>query len=235
MISDVLIERSLFKALLAGDEEVLARQATNPDVKWLLACLASVVGGCGAYGATFGMCFSPLQGAYTGIKLPAVNLLTCAGNAGLNGCLALVSGTGIGFRQSSVAILMSFTVMGLILVSFAPLTAFLSWNVPTKGEEGAALGQKVVLLLHVLVISFAGVAANWRLWQTLRRITSDARKAYTVLFSWLAVNLLLVSQVSWILRPWVSTPGATTFFSAEPLWGNFFESVWRMLHHVLFN
>ena len=232
----MLIERSLFKALLAGDENVLVRQATNPDTRWLVACVLAVVVSCGTYGATFGLWLSTVQGVYTGIKLPAVILLTCAGNAGLNGCLALVLGTGIGFRQSTVAILMSFTIMGLVLASFAPLMLFLIWNLPSPGEAGAQYGQKIALLAHVLVIAFAGVVGNCRLWQTLRRITGETKKAYLVLFSWLVGNLLLGSQISWILRPWVAASGGgVSFFSSEPMRGNFFEAVWHALRYVLLN
>lgn len=232
----VLIERSRFKALLAGDEEVLARQATSPDMQWLAACVIAVVLSCGVYGATFGLWLSGVQGLYTGIKLPTVILLTCLGNAGLNGCLALVLGAGIGFRQSSVAVLMSFTIMGLVLVSFAPPMLFLIGNVPGPGEAGAAFGQKLVLLAHVVVIAFAGIVGNCRLWQTLRRITGEGKRAHLVLFSWLAGNLLLGSQISWILRPWVATSGGgVSFFSTEPMRGNFFEAVWHALRYVLFN
>jgi len=236
-VRGVLIERRRFKALLRGDEEELARATLEPETRWVAACLAATAAACALYGGTFGLWRSELQALYTAVKFPLVIFLTCGGNAMLNGCLALALGTGIGFRQSMMAILLSFTVMGLVLASFAPIMLFLWWNTPpidAADRAQAQIGQSITLLAHVAVIGFAGVVGNCRLWQTLRRITGDSRKAYTVLFSWLAGNLLLGSQISWILRPWIGSPGQEApFFSPEPMHGNFFEAVWSALHVLI--
>ena len=62
------------------------------------------------------------------------------------------------------------------------------------------------LLMHVAVIAFAGITANLRLVQLLRQLSGSATSAHRVLLAWLAGNLFLGSQVSWILRPFIGSP-----------------------------
>lgn len=226
------------KVLLAGDENELAARILQPDARWVGTCLAAAILSCAAYGFTFGLWRSGLQSVYTAIKFPLVIFLTCGANGLLNGTLALVMGTGLGFRQSAVAILMSFTVSGLVLVAFAPIMLFLLWNTPPIDSLEGTAGKSITLLAHVGVIAFAGVMGNRRLWQFLLRLTGSARQAYAVLFTWLAGNLLLGSQVAWILRPWIGSTdalGNIPFSTPTPLRGNFFEAVWHyavvLLHH----
>lgn len=223
-----------FKALLTGDAEELARRALEARPRWILGCLGIIIGCCAVYGFTFGLWKSGTQASFTAIKLPLVILLTCGGNALLNGCLALVMGTGLSFRQSGIAILMSFAITGLILASFAPIMLFLLWNTPSLDGAESLRGNSIILLAHVVVIGFAGIVGNCRLWQLLHRLTRSARQAHSVLFAWLAGNLLLGSQVSWILRPWIGKPDSiVTFFSPTPMHGNFFEAVWHAVSVLL--
>lgn len=222
------------KALLAGNEHELAACVLEPDRRWVRTCLVAAVASCLVYGFTFGLWRSGLQACYTALKFPLVIFLTCGANSVLNGSLALVMGTGLGFRQSGIAILMSFTLTGLILASFAPVMLFLLWNTPSIDSPQSQTGQSITLLAHVALIAFAGIMGNRRLWQLLRHLTGSAAHAHQVLFSWLAGNLLLGSQVSWILRPWIGSPAKSgealkelPFFTAHPLHGNFFEAVWH--------
>lgn len=222
------------KSLLAGDAEKLAAWTGEASPRWIWTC-AGVFGlSCAVYGATFGLWRSEAQALATAIKFPLVVLLTCVGNTLLNGSLALVLGAGMSFRQSGIAILMSFTIMGLILAAFAPVMVFLCWNVPSIHSAQAATGQHVTLLAHVILIAFAGIVGNRRLWQLLRHFTGAARRANVVLVAWLGGNLLLGSQISWILRPWIGRTGSPVhFFSPEPFRGNFFEAVWQAVRSLL--
>lgn len=225
--------RQRLRILLAGDELKLAQWTLEAERRWALICAIVLVLGCAVYGATFGLWRSGGQGFFTALKFPLVVVVTCAGNALLNGCLAIVLGTGMGFRQSSLAILMSFAIMAIILAAFSPIMLFLYWNVPGPYKPMGATGQEITLLAHVTVIAFAGVMGNRRLWQLLRRLTGSAEKAHGVLFSWLASNLLMGSQISWIVRPWIGSAGRpVSFFSEEPFRGSFFEAVWNAAQHL---
>ena len=226
--------RERLRALLAGDPRKLAAWTCEPGWRWPLTCCATIVIGCAFYGFTLGLWRDATQSLFTAIKFPLLIFLTCGGNALLNGCLAQVLGADMGFRQTTLAILMSFTITAIILAAFAPIMLFLLWNTPPLGDSSAVTGHSVTLLSHVSLIAFAGVAGNHRLLLLLRQIAGSSRVAWATLLSWLCGNLLLGSQISWILRPFIGSPALPVeFLRADPLRGNFFEAVWSSLHHLL--
>jgi hypothetical protein len=54
-----------------------------------------------------------------------------------------------------------------------------------------------------------------------------------VLFAWLAGNLFLGSQLSWILRPFIGQPSLPVeFFRTTALHGNFYENVFRAVLQI---
>ena len=106
---------SRLKILLRGDADEISRWLAEPGMSWGATCVLVILIGSGLYGFTVGLWRAPLQSLYTAIKFPLLIFLTCAGNALLNGLLAQLLGSGLSFRQTSVAILMSFVLTGLIL------------------------------------------------------------------------------------------------------------------------
>jgi hypothetical protein len=168
------------------------------------------------------------------IKFPLIILLTTIGNALLNAMLAPLLGLNIPFRQSFSAILMSFTITAAILGAFSPLLAFLIWNAPPMSPEAVSgATYSFIKLANVAAIAFAGVAGNARLFQLLARLGGSRTVALRVLFAWLAVNLFLGSQLSWILRPFIGSPSLPVeFFRANALHGNFYENVFHSLLQI---
>ncbi len=221
------------KALLTGDTTYLAACVDEPGFGFLLICAMIVVLGDGLYGFTLGWWRGPLQSLYTAIKFPLLVFLTCGGNALLNGLLAQVLGLGISLRQSTVTILMSFTLTALILGAFSPVMLFLLYNTPPLTAHSPT-SHSVLLTAHVAAIAFAGVVANRRLLRLLERLAGRASSARAILFAWLSGNLLLGSQLAWVLRPFVGAPSLPVeFLRADPLRGNFFEAVARALKHLI--
>ena len=219
------------KILLRG--EVDARCLEEPNVRWFIGYSIAIVLGSSAYGATIGLWRSPLQSIFTAIKFPLLIFLTCIGNGAVNGMLAQVLGSGLSFRQTAFAILMSFGVASLILGGFSPITLFILYNAPPLGSERAIVGHSVMLLIHVFVIAFAGVIAHRRLLGLLQKVSGHDRTARAVLFSWLAGNLFLGAQLAWNLRPFIGSPKlAVQFLRDDPLRGNFYEAVWRAFRHL---
>ena len=184
--------------------------------------------GAGLFGAALGCWRDPWQALYAGLKLPLILLLTATGNALLNVMLAPLLGLHIAFRQSFLAILASFALAATILGAFSPLAAFVIWNAPplAAGANNSVTHSGILLLL-VVVIAFAGIAANVRLLQLLRSLAGGGGGgALRVLFAWLAANLFFGSQLSWILRPFIGSPGLPVeFLRADAFNGNFFEAV----------
>jgi hypothetical protein len=227
-----LIEISV---LLRGEPERIAAWTGQWSPRQFALHLAVIGGGAGLYGAAMGWWRDPQQALYVAIKFPLIILLTTAGNALLNFMLAPLLGLNLPFRQSFSAILMSFVIAAAILGSFSPVIAFLIWNAPPV-SLAAASGPtySLIILTHVAVIAFAGITGNVRLFQLLARLGGSRAVAFRVLVAWLAGNLFLGSQLSWILRPFIGSPSLPVeFFRATALRGNFYESVFHSLLQIL--
>ena len=189
--------------------------------------IAVVGAGCGIFGFMAGVWRSPLQGLFVAAKLPAILLLTAAGNALVNSMLAPLLGVSLDLRKSFGAIVASYSIASIVLAGFAPLVGFLIWNLPPMWEPGAGTrAHHALLLALVAAIAFAGVAANHRLLVLIRAFSPDASKAAQVLWSWLGINFLLGSQLSWILRPFIGSPALPVQFLRADAWhGNFYETI----------
>jgi len=222
--------------LLRGEVEEIRAWSERQDVRRLALHIAVIVAGAGCYGAAMGWWRSPQQALFTAIKFPLIMLLTALGNSLINGMLALVLGLNIPFRQSFSAIIMSFAIVAAILGGFSPLIAFMVWNAPDLITHASAGGAySFILLAHVSAIALAGTTGNARLFQLLERLGGNRKVAQKVLFAWLAGNFFLGSQLSWIMRPFVGSPGLPVeFLRATAFKGNFYETVLGMLTH-LFN
>jgi hypothetical protein len=221
--------------LLRGESESIAAWTEHLSARRFALHVVVIIVGAGLYGAAMGWWRDPQQALFTAIKFPLIILLTTLGNALLNAMLAPLLGLNIPLRQSCSAILMSFTVTAVILGAFSPLMAFMVWNAPPMSPEvisGAT--YSFIKLAHVAVIAFAGTTGNARLFQLLMQLGGNRPVARRVLFAWLAVNLFLGSQLSWILRPFIGSPSLPVeFFRAAALHGNFYENVFHSLLQIL--
>jgi hypothetical protein len=224
-----------WKSLAGGDSGVLSGwlDASGRETR-LRLCISTIFIGVGLYGASIGLWRSPLMALYVGVKLPFVIFLTLAVNGLLNGMLAQVLSSGLTFRQTLQAILMSFTVFALIVGSLSPLTIGMALNFPGPDEAGAGLAHRQLLLIHTALIAFAGVVATGKLHGILRSFTGSDSVAKRTMIAWLAGNLFVGAQISFILRPIFGSPGLTVeFLRPDAMHGNFYESVWWALRHSL--
>ena len=231
------VHPSEISTLLRGDAEIISGWTGRADARRFALHVAVIVVGAGLYGAAMGWWRDPQQALFTAAKFPMVILLTTLGNALINAMLAPLLGLNIPFRQSFAAILMSFTVASAILGAFSPLLAFAVWNAPAIAPQtlpGAT--YNFIKLANVAVIAFAGATGNTRLFQLLSRLGGSPAVARRVLLAWLAINLFLGSQLSWILRPFIGAPNLPVeFFRAAALHGNFYENILQSLHQLLAN
>jgi hypothetical protein len=212
--------------LLRGEPATVRVWVERSSNARLAFCLGVIVVGAGIYGAAIGLWRSGEQALFTAIKFPLILLLTTAGNALLNGVLAPLLGLNLTLRQASIAILLSFTLAATILAAFAPLVFFLVWNVPPLTSPEVRDAYAVIQLSQVGLIAFAGIVANVRLLQLLRELAGSRAVATRILVAWLAGNLLLGTQLTWIARPFFGSPNLPVqFFRQDALKGNFFESV----------
>lgn len=226
-------------ALLRGEEKSLQGWLRSDDTVRFGRELTVILIGSSCYGAAMGWWRSPEQALFVAIKFPLIILLTTLGNALLNAMLAPLLGLNLTLRQSLAAVLMSFTISAAILGAFSPLVAFIVWNAPpltTDAAHSPAYG--FIKLTHVLVIAFAGIAGNVRLLRLLTSLAGgDHKIAGRVLFGWLAVNLFLGSQLSWILRPFIGAPSLPVQFLRTDiaLQGNFYENIFHTVLQFFHN
>jgi len=235
MITSKLHPRQI-SILLRGEPDFLRAWIAGWQGARLTLCVGVILAGAGLYGAAMGSWRSPEQALYVALKLPLILLLTALGNGLLNAMLAPLLGLNLTWRQSLLAILTSFTLAAVILAAFSPLAAFLVWNAPsmTSDLRQSGLTYSFIQLTHVACIALAGIAANLRLAQLLRQASPSPVLARRVLVAWLAGNLFLGSQLSWMLRPFIGSPSLPVeFLRASPLKGNFYESVLHALLHLL--
>jgi hypothetical protein len=221
--------------LLRGEAEMLRSWLQKRDAIQIAYNVLMIVIGAGCYGAAMGWWRDPRQALFVAIKFPLILLLTAVGNALINGMLAPLLGLNIPFRQSFHAILMSFTIAAAILGSFSPLIAFLVWNAPPISiAASSSATHAFIKLTHVAVIAFAGIAGNIRLFQLLVQLGGNKAVAWRVLFAWLAINLFLGSQLSWILRPFIGAPHLPVVFIRDTAFqGNFYENVFQTVKQLL--
>jgi len=219
--------------LLRGEPDSLQFGIEEFRVRQMALYLAVIVLGAGAFGAAMGCWRAPLQALYTALKLPLAILLTTLGNAVLNALLAPLFGLNLRFHQTVLAVLMSGTIACAVLGAFSPLLFFVIWNSPTNVSETTSVAYNAVQVLEVAVVAFAGIAANVRLLQLLTRFSAQRISALKVLFGWLAGNLLLGTQLCWVMRPFIGSPNLPVqFLRPEAFTGNFFETVWGALSRI---
>lgn len=222
--------------LLRGQPDSLRCWVQEWNTGRVSRAIVLIIAGAGLYGASMGCWRGPAQALMVAIKFPLIILLTMIGNALLNAMLAPLLGLRTSWRHCFLAVLLSFLLAAAILGSFSPLIFFLVWNCPplTSPSVTGHLVYNLILLLHVGIIALSGTIGNLRLSLLLQQLSGNAVVARRVLLAWLAGNLFLGSQVSWILRPFIGSPDLPIqFLRSDAFHGNFYETVFRSLIQVL--
>ncbi len=222
---------SRLRLLARGEPGGLAEWLRQPLTRdSLLALIVAIIGGCALYGFGLGLWRAPLQGLFVAIKMPLLIFLTLFVNGLINGMLGQLLGSGMSFRQTVMACLMSFAIFSLIVGSFSPLIVTWVLDAPPPGTEEGADWYRLFLLGNTAVIAFAGIVANHKLLRLIQAFSGDAAAGWRTLIAWLAGNLFVGAQLSYILRPFFGNPELPVqFLRPNPLEGNFYEAVWSMI------
>ncbi len=224
-------------ALFTSRLMALARGETAGLVRWLgeksLAAMLPLVGGiilgCGLYGFAIGLGRAPLMAVYVAVKMPLLIFLTLAVNGLINGMFGSLLGSGMSFRQTMQACLMSFALFALIVGSLSPVMIAMALDRPPDGEEELAGWYRLFLLTNTAVIAFAGVIANHKLLRLIEAFSGSRAAALRTLVAWLAGNLFVGAQLSYNLRPFFGNPSLPIeLLRPDPFEGTFYEAVWSM-------
>ena len=224
-------------ALLAGrSAEIIEWQQRTAPRRAVLVCLTIIALGVGCYGFSVGVWRGLAMGSFVAVKLPLVIMLTLACNGLLNGLLSAVLGTGLGFRQTLQAMLLSYTVFALITGALAPVIVFLDWCAPSLRvvTEESRWWHNLMLVLHTLLIAYAGLLSHVKLLGLVITWAHDRRAAVKAFFAWTLGNLFVGAQMAWVLRPYFVSPGLeVAFLRPDPMRGNFYETVGMSIARLL--
>jgi len=135
---------------------------------------------------------------------------------------------------------MALAIPAVTLGALAPVACLFAAQVPPPDPAHLGLpagdprvvaaldSARALLLVHVCVIAIAGVVGVLRLRALLGRLVPRKTVARQVLISWLLVEGLVGSQLSWLLRPFLGKPHLEVrFLRGDAFEGNFFEEVAR--------
>src|SRR5690606_23976943 len=153
----------------------------------------------------------------------------------INGFLALLLRARMGVSQGLVAILLSLAMAAVLLGALSPVSLLFVLSVPGPDQANVSdyeLYQtaELVLFLHIVVIGLCGIAGNVRLYRLLRELVPTRAIAHRVMASWLIVDGVLGTQLSWVLRPFLCKPNLEPeLLRHDALDGNFFEELSRIL------
>lgn len=225
---------NFISALCRGDSRFLLDWMEHRPRQMIVFSLLTIVCGFACYGFSMGIWKSGEMAMYVALKLPLLIFVVFVLNSLLNGLLAQVWGSGLEVGQSMQFLLMGFVIMALILGALSPLVFWMSLQVSASPQE-AENAHAIVMVSHVLLMAYAGIVAHACLFYVLLSCVKNKAATRATFFSWLAGNLFVGAQVSWVLRPFFCSPSlAVDFLREDPLQGTFYEAIWRSLQ-ILFS
>lgn len=181
------------------------------------------------YGLIIGSFHSLPQAISSGIKLPALYLLT------LLICMpALYIFNGLfGSKQSLsqhfTMLLCAASIIAILLCGFAPITFFFLTTV-------TAADYSFFLLLNVAILALTGLFGVMFLYRVMQPGVDGGaeptalRARKIILRAWLVLYGFVGSQLGWTLRPFFGSQGEFILF--RPRDGNFIQGVWMALERL---
>lgn len=187
-----------------------------------LRCLGMLLAGTALYGFAFGLWRSPLQAAYSAIKMPLLFLSIVAASGTANAMLSQALGSGLTFRQVFHCISIGMAVSAALLGALSPVALFFALQLPATSTA-----YPWVLLGHTATIGLCGTVGMIHLHRLLDKLTNMPN---LILMIWFLVSGFTGCQLSWILSPFLAMPDRPEpFFNPAAFSGNFYEYVWHTL------
>lgn len=171
-----------------------------------------------------------LQTLGSGVKVPALYLLTVTICFPVLFIVLVLMGSKLGFVQTLCLILLALTLNSILLAAFAPIILFFI----VTGSSYA-----FVKLLHVAVMGFSGCWAMAALWHGLREMCEKSnlypKQAIRIMQIWILVFAFVGTQMAWSLRPFVGSPGMPFEVFRAQSDGNFYGAVAQSIGDLLRN
>lgn len=133
-------------------------------------------------------------------------------------------GSKLSFKQTTAMLSVTAYVMATVLVSLALIVLFFIISTTSKN---------FILLLNVAAFGIAGAFGVRMLWTGMDYLT--VRAGYEpnrqIIQTWTMIYIFVGTQLAWILRPFIGSPGETIFF--RNIEGNFYQAVFNAFVQLL--
>ncbi|MGI8924508.1 MAG: hypothetical protein ACR2HJ_10815 [Fimbriimonadales bacterium] len=138
--------------------------------------------------------------------------------------LGLVLGAKESVGQYLVVLLGTLAATGILLIGFAPITAFFLMT---------SSHYQFFKLLNVAVLGISGIIGARFFLRAMRTLWEENRDARDkVLVLWIALYAFVGSQLGWTLRPFFGAPGME-FEPVREVQGNFYINILKSAREVL--
>jgi hypothetical protein len=212
----------------------------------LRVALQGILLGTLSYGAVMGLWRSPLQAAFSAVKMPLLFFSVVLASGVLNTMLAQLRGAGFSLREVCLYMLVGMGITAAILAALSPVALYFVLQVPPCRQgldslpaPASALAPAMhvfrrLLLLHVACIGLAGLLGNLRLYQLLRLRLPDRAMARQILAIWILVSGFVGCELSWLFSPFLCKPNFPAHVFARSYFeGNFYEHVYHAVREEL--
>ena len=194
--------------------------------------LVTIVIGTFAYGLALGWWRSPEMAAFIAVKLPIVFVATAAVVSGFSWLAALVSGIDMRYREVFAHMFDAIAVASKILLALVPVVVFFVVSgAPESGTKNEMrFAHSCLMLMHLMVMSGAGVVGNIRLYAELKSRNPAGGNLRFLLICWLTSFAVVGSQIGWMMRPLVGSPNIKVeFLREDALDSNVLESLFKQI------
>ena len=226
--------RTAWRALdqiLRGEQTGLERPAPPDAANWLrvLALLLLLAAGYGVCMGSFALTGTGSGHAWqllaSSIKVPALFFLTLGVTLPSLYTFNALLGTRLSLEPLMHMMLAAFAVTIAVLASIGPIVAFFGVS---------STSYSFIVLLNVLVFALSGGLGSRQLLHALSKSTVSTESSPGGRIFWISMAIFGVvgMQMAWLLRPFIGSPhDPFTWF--RPQSGNFFESVYQHLMHLI--
>jgi hypothetical protein len=175
------------------------------------------------YGVSMGLYRGLWSGLFSALKLPLLYLATLLVCFPAFYVLNCQHAQRLSARQCLRLLLIATSTNALALASFAPISLFFSLTTSRAGYAFIVLLQVVVFAAAAL-LSVVAIAVIFR----ATAASQGRRLRPALVITWAVLYAFVLSQMSWVLRPWIGT-WTLDYAPFRPIGGSFIETLLDML------
>lgn len=217
VLIDLLRDRSTFLEEIRSGVKLETKSAA------LLLCSSIFFA---VYGAIIGSSHSWAQALSSGVKLPALYLITLIICFPTLYFFNILFGSRKTFGQHFAMLLTAVAVISVLLFSFAPITLF--FLISTDNYQFYKLLNVVVFA----ITGFIGVKFLYQGMEMLSKEDEDGRTTrMSILRFWLILYAFVGTQLAWTLRPFFGSP-SNPFELFRQMQGNFYLDIVKALGEI---